>query len=223
MRWWALCLLVGVAAAEDDRFGKDVGNPALARKINEAIDKGVLYLKSIQRGDGCWGGPEDAKDHLRTNLDDSHIAGMTSLCLYALGASGVTKEDAAVSRGLTFLFAHRDWFGGGLGGATYANSCFVLALTRIDPVAYRTPMYEAADRLVSGQFSDGRWTYILEPMRSPAPARAADRNAWRKGSWGLLNIPDNSNTQFAVLALWAAQEMADTRSCAGRLPPWWRT
>jgi hypothetical protein len=208
MRRWALLLLAGAALAEDDRFAKDVGNPALARKINEAIDRGVAYLKSIQRPDGYWSGPEEAKDLLRTHANDATIGGMTALCLYALGASGVAKDDPAVQRGLTFLFGHRGWFQGGNTNATYANACLVLALTRIDPVAYRTPLYEAADRLVMGQLSDGMWTYILEPMRTGPPARAADRTAWRKGAWG-LNLHDNSNTQFAVLALWAAQEMAD--------------
>ncbi|MCK6458956.1 MAG: hypothetical protein L6Q95_03585 [Planctomycetes bacterium] len=207
MRWWALLVLCGVAAGEDDRFAKDVKNPALQKRINEAIDKGVAYLKSIQRPDGYWGGLEDPQHFLRWN-DHSQTAGMTALCLYALGASGVTKEDPAAQRALSFLFEHRDFFGGGLACATYANACLVLALTRIDPAAYRTPLHEAADRLVMGHLSDGMWTYTLEPMRTGAPARAEDRTAWRKGSTG-LNIPDNSNTQFAVLALWAAQEMAD--------------
>jgi hypothetical protein len=208
MRTCALLLLAGVVAGEDDRFAKDVKNPALQKKINDAIDRGVSYLKSIQRPDGYWGGLEDPQHFLRWN-DHSQTAGMTALCLYALGASGVTKEDPAAQRALSFLFEHRDFFGGGLSCATYANSLLVLALTRIDPVAYRTPLHEAADRLVMGHLSDGMWTYILEPTRTGAPVRAADRTAWRKGSTGLSSIPDNSNTQFAVLALWAAQEMAD--------------
>ncbi len=206
MRWWALLVLAGVVAGEDDRFAKDVKDPALRKRINEAIGKGVAYLKSIQRPDGYWGGQEDPQHFLRWS-DHSQTAGMTALCLYALGASGVTKDDAAVFRGLSFLFGHKDFLDGGLSSATYTNSLVVLALTRIDPVAYRTPLHEAADRLVMGQLSDGMWTYILGPARTGAPARAGDRTAWRKGASG-DNIPDNSNTQFAVLALWAAQEMA---------------
>jgi len=208
MRWWALLLLAGVVAAEDDRLAKDVGNPALQKKINDAIDKGVAYLESIQRPEGYWSGPERATDLLATNLDHSRVGGMTALCLYALGASGVAKDDPAVVRGLNFVFEHKDQFDPGFMSATYANSCLVLALTRIDPVAYRTPLYEAADRLVEGQLSDGTWTYVLGPIRIGNAARAADRTAWRKISTGNLP-PDNSNTQFAVLALWAAQEIAD--------------
>jgi hypothetical protein len=207
MRWWVLVLLLGVAAGDDDRAAKDIRNPALERKINEAIAKGVAYLKSIQRAEGYWSGPAEARDFLRSSLNDGYVGGMSALCLYALGASGVAKDDPVVEKGLNFLFEHRQWFGGGDQNATYANSALVLALTRIDPVAYRTPLYEAADRLVQGQMADGMWTYILEPIRTGAPARAGDRTAWRKGSTAGM-LPDNSNTQFSVLALWAAQEMA---------------
>lgn len=207
MRWWALLLLAGVLGAEDDRFAKDIGNPALQRKINEAIAKGVAYLKSIQQPGGYWSGPEDEKELLRTS-DHSQLAGMTALCLYALGASGVPKDDPAMMRGLGFVFENEKEFEPGVSCSTYANALLVLALTRADPVSYRTRLYAAADRLVEGQLSDGMWTYMLGPMRTGAPARAEDRTAWRKGGSG-LSIPDNSNTQFGVLALWAAQEMAD--------------
>ena len=36
-----------------------------------------------------------------------------------------------------------------------------------------------------------------------------DRAAWRKSGTGFYQIPDNSNTQFAVLALWAAYSLSD--------------
>jgi len=206
MRWWALLVLAGLVAAEDDRFAKDVPQP-LRGKINEAIDKGVAYLKSIQRPDGYWGGPEDPKSFLRWE-DQSQTAGMTALCLYALGASGCGAKDPAVEKALVFIHENPKFFAGGYSCATYTNALLVLALTRIDPALLRTPIHEAADRLVGGHLSDGMWTYILEPMRTGAPVRAEDRNAWRKGSTGISNIPDNSNTQLAVLALWAAQQMA---------------
>jgi hypothetical protein len=208
VRWWALLLFAGVLGAEDDRFAKDIKNPALQRKINEAIAKGVAYLKSIQRPGGYWSGPEDAKDLLRLG-DHTQVGGMTALCLYALGASGVPKDDPAMMRGLGFVFENEKEFEPGASCSTYANALLVLALTRADPISYRTPLHAAADRLVAGQQSDGMWTYILGPVRTGAPARAEDRTAWRKGGWGIFNIPDNSNTQFGVLALWAAQEMAD--------------
>jgi len=201
-----LLLLAGALRAEDDRFAKDVGNPALQRKINEAIDKGVAYLKSTQRSDGHWGSAPDPQLVDRQD-DNSYTAGMTAVCLYALGASGCVRKDPAVEKGLTFIYEHRRGFEGWTAAATYANAVLVLALTRIDPVAYRTMLHEAADRLVAGQLSNGMWTYVLASQRSGPPARAEDREAWRKSGGGPSGIPDNSNTQFAVLALWAAQEI----------------
>jgi len=206
MRWGALLLLAGLVVAEDDRPAIPVGDPLLQRQINAAIDRGVANLKAIQRPGGYWSGPEDERDLLKT-ADQSNVCGTTALCLYALAASGVPKEDPAIVRGLLFLRAHADAFEGANSCATYANALLVLALTRIDPRAYRRVIRETADRLVGGQQSDGMWTYTLGPKRTGAPARAPDRAVWRKqGSTAYL--PDNSNTQFAVLALWAAQVMA---------------
>ncbi|HEX5138708.1 MAG TPA: prenyltransferase/squalene oxidase repeat-containing protein [Planctomycetota bacterium] len=209
MRWWATLLLAGLVGAEDDRFAKDVPQP-LRGKINAAIDKGVEYLKSIQRPGGYWGGPEDPEGFLRWS-DQSQAAGMTALCLYALGASGCGAKDPAVEKGVNFVLEKKEFFAGDLSCATYANACLVLALTRIDPALFRTPLREAADRLLRGQLPGGMWTYSLEVRRTGAPARAEDRAAWRKSGSGLY-APDNSNTQFAVLALWAAQAMAEHRA-----------
>jgi len=196
MRWWALFVLAGVVAAEDDRSPKNVGDPALQKEIDEAIAKGVAHLKAIQEKDGRW---------TYHASEASNVAGITALCLYALGASGVSKDDPAMARGIDFVLEHQAWFGGGGPAATYANSLLVLALTRIDPAALRKPLQEAADRLLAGQLADGMWNYSVGGSRSGPMGGAGDRAAWRRAGGGQA---DNSNTQFAVLALWAAQEIA---------------
>jgi hypothetical protein len=204
MRWWALLLLAPALGAEDDRPAKDVKDPALSARINGAIDKGVAYLKSVQRADGYWGGLKDRPG----SGDLSHVGGLTALALYALSASGVPKDDPAIARGLAFVVDHKDAFGPGKSSMTYAASLLVLALTRIDPAEHRELIHETAGRLIEGQLSDGMWTYGPQQTVVPPPARGGDRAAWRKASTS-SSLADNSNTQFAVLALWAAQDMAE--------------
>ena len=130
-----LLLVAGALRADDDRSMKDVGDPALQKEIDQAIAKGVAYLKSIQQPTGQW---------TYQASEPSSTAGITALCLYALGASGVPKEDPAVKKGVEFIFDHEDWFGWSRPSATYANALLVLALTRIDPDAYWKQLQDAA-------------------------------------------------------------------------------
>jgi hypothetical protein len=96
------------------------------------------------------------------------------------------------------------------GAQTYSVSLLVLALTRIDPKGLRDLIHDYARMLHQGQHSSGDWTYSLGGPTGAPPRNgdAAARAAWRKGG-GIAGIPDNSNTQFAVLALWAAYSLAD--------------
>ena len=65
----------------------------------------------------------------------------------------------------------------------------MLALTRIDPKRQKKRIHALASRIAKAQRASGLWDYALgEP-----PAGVAGKG-------------DHSNTQFAVLALWAAQE-----------------
>ena len=116
------------------------GDAVLARQINDAIAKGVLYLKAVQRGDGSWG-----------DGDRVQSPGRTALALYALAASGVPKDDPAIARGLAFVDLRRGWYRESSEYATYSNALLVLALTRIDPVEFKGRIREAADRLVARQ------------------------------------------------------------------------
>ena len=73
--------------------------------------------------------------------------------------------------------------------ATYCVSLYALALTRIDADRHKAKIHDLARRLVRGQRDNGMWSYRL--------------NAHGRGGG------DNSNTQFAVVALWAAYSLAD--------------
>jgi hypothetical protein len=108
-------------------------------------------------------------------------AGITAICLYAMAASSVPADDPEISRGLSWVKHKATGYRSGSRYATYSASLLTLALARIDPVEHKQAIHRLAARIVAGQGSAGRWSYTL------------------KGGGG-----DLSNSQFAIMALWAA-------------------
>jgi len=195
VRPWVLSLLlVAFAAGEDDRPERRVDG-ALQLQINQAIQNGVVYLKKAQGKDGSW----------KYNADQSDATGgLTALALYALAASRVPAPDGSIRRGIKWTtdhkrpYDHRGQYG------TYSASLLVLALTRIDPRRHRKRIHLLADRLASAQRKSDMWTYGLgAPSTGKGRARGGKPRAAVRGGGG-----DNSNSQFAILALWAAQTLA---------------
>jgi hypothetical protein len=182
----ALLALVPAALAGDDRPERRV-DVELQGRINTAISKGIAYLKSIQQPDGSW-------PYARGGTDAT--AGLTALSLYALAASKVDASDETIRKGLRWADRNKASYPEG-SYATYSASLLVLALTRIDPERHRTRIHRLADAIVAGQLATDLWTYRLEVpgTKEREPARARVRG-------------DNSNSQFAVLALWAASALA---------------
>jgi hypothetical protein len=105
-------------------------------------------------------------------------AGSTGLVLFALAHSGVKPGDRTLDRGVRWLLAN-------LGRPdTYGASLAVMALATIDRELYRRQISSLARLIEHGQCKNGQWTYHLRGGRSSG---------------------DNSNTQFAALALWYAR------------------
>lgn len=186
--------------AQDDRPTRRVKDPALQAGINAAIEKGIAYLKTIQREDGSWvydaktrrGGPRDA------------TGGLTALVLYALAASGVPAGDVAIGAGLRWASKHEAPYRAGAAYGTYSASLLILALTRIDARRHKRRIVRLAERLVESQRDNDMWTYKLEEKRTSArEERPPGRGPRRPSAAG-----DNSNSQYAVLALWAAEALA---------------
>jgi hypothetical protein len=176
-------------------------------KINEAIARGVAHLKAAQAADGTW---SSQFQHSGDSKRFRPSGGLTACALYALSASGVPREDASMQRALEWIRTHPDAFAPGSGSATYATSILVLALTRIDAKGLKAMIHHHTASILKGMHSDGMWSYPLAPDRGQPPrGPGADRAAWRKSGTGFYQIPDNSNTQFAVLALWAAYSLSD--------------
>ncbi|MHC4547238.1 MAG: hypothetical protein ACYTEZ_00555 [Planctomycetota bacterium] len=186
-----LVLLLGpLAGADDDRPDRRA-DPKLQQRINQAIEEGVAHLQRVQRKDGSWP---------YTGTGEDGTGGLTALALYALAASRVPPRDPSIRRGLAWTEKHRSPYRRGATYGTYSASLLVLALTRIDPEPHRARIGRLAERLVRSQRTSDMWSYGLVGKSSAQDGRDRPRGPSTGG--------DNSNSQFAVLALWAAYALA---------------
>lgn len=112
----------------------------------------------------------------------SQIGGSTALCTMALLSSGRTANDASVKRALAYLEKLPN------AESTYNSSLMIMAFVQADARKYslkiqRLALELAARQMRGDEHDKGGWTYL-----GPAPGRA-----------------DNSNSQFAMLALHEAE------------------
>ncbi len=104
------------------------------------------------------------------------IVGQTALAVLALRSAGLPEDDPAISRGVEYLLDNAPPATHGV----YERSLVVMALHSVDPEAYRGQIEANASYVLRAQQESGGWSYS------------------RTGR------PDNSNSQFALLALHAA-------------------
>jgi hypothetical protein len=180
--------------------------------IQRAIDRGVNYLRRLQRGDGTW--------------SHSERAGATALAGLTLLECGILPDDPLIARAAeavrpaTVDLTH-----------TYSISTCILFLDRLGDRADRPLIESMAVRLLAGQNAQGGWTYTCPPI-SPEDSRrlynlirkrkdrsnrpgALDPDKLSREIQAQLRLidplrstnrfSDNSNTKFATLALWVAR------------------
>lgn len=170
--------------------------------VDSAIDRGVRWLLDEQRPDGSIG------------VGGSDDLGQTALAVLALLHAGVREgvgaEGARLARALSLI----DRNGPGREGerdrdpGTYTTSLLVLVLRARGRETDRPRMQRLIDLLSRTQAKNGQWSYHGEPG-----------DTGRGGP----EVGDNSNAQFAVLAVGAAAGEgltvpADTLS---RARSWW--
>jgi hypothetical protein len=150
----------------------------LQTRINAAIDKGVARLVALQRPDGSYGG-------------EFGSAGQTALALFTLLSSGAERTSPAVLTAARYL-SRLDVAQGTTQDVmadrppairmTYDHALLVLALLAHEPTDHRKAIQRSVEVLVREQKPSGQWAYTIS-MGGP------------------LDQGDNSNTQFALLAL----------------------
>ncbi len=176
--------------------------PVTPETIDEAIANAVGYLLEEQKPNGTWGNGDKALGH-------------TALAVFALLHAGVneaqrTPEAKRLRRAFKFL----DRNGPGREGkrdvdpGTYTTSLLLLVLRDRGREADRTRMQRLVDLLCRTQAKNGQWWYYGRPAKT--------------GKTG-PDTGDNSNTQFAVLALGAAvgEGLNVSKATLERAAKWW--
>jgi hypothetical protein len=177
--------------------GGPVAPPAPGREaIDRAIERGVAWVLGEQKPDGTWGSKGDALGH-------------TSLAVYALlhaglGGSGEGDAERRFARALKFV----DRTGPGrpdardLDPGTYTTSLLLLLLADRGREEDRPRLQRLVDLLARTQSRNGQWNYQ-----------------------GVRDVGDNSNTQFAVLAVGAAvgEGLEVPKKTLEAADAWWRS
>lgn len=147
----------------------------LKRQIEKAVDRGVAYLRRAQAKDGTWVHLQPANDGPQLEQN----VGATAMCGIAMLESGVDPDDSCVQRAASVVRSRANML-----TYTYAIAASIIFLDRISKGNDST-VAMLGKKLQTGQYRTGGWSYYC-------PARPA--------------VPeDNSNTQFAVLALWISR------------------
>ncbi len=118
------------------------------QRINEAIDKGVVYLRQTQKVDGTW-----ASGH---GVGHAAIGGLTLL------ECGVPANDFFVQRSAYYVRMNVLKL-----ASTYELSLAILFLDRLGDPRDRPTIQGMALRLLAGQNDCGGWSYschLLEPV-----------------------------------------------------------
>jgi hypothetical protein len=192
----------------------------LQEKINHAIDGGVTFLKRNQRKDGAW----------PFGRQQQYDGGSTALSGWALLEAGVPANDPAVEHAAAYIrrMAVTET-------KNYCISLYILFFDKLgDPED--VPLIESlALRLVQSQNAQGGWSYDSSEVPQAEQTRLSNLVANHRGGGKRPALPrtfnqldpaiqsqlgqrrgnggagsamggDNSNTQFAMVALWVARQ-----------------
>ena len=157
------------AGAQPADFGAPVDSGISAEQVNDAIDRGVAYLKRTQSQRGIW-------------FDlPGQSNGVTALCTLALLNAGVEPDDPAIQKALIELRREQRV-------KTYATALSTMVFCAAEPKKDMVHIRRNVAWLEKTQNREGEST----------------------GSWSYdsKNVPgDNSNAQFALLALHEAERV----------------
>jgi hypothetical protein len=117
------------------------------KQINQAIDRGVLYLRSTQLPNGTWMGI------------GKHTVGYTSLPALTMLECGVDRQDISIQAA-----ARAVRIGSARLGKTYELSLAILFLDKLGDPKDKKLIQALAMRLVAGQNYSGGWTYDCPVM-----------------------------------------------------------
>ena len=229
MRWipalLAVCLLGGPVAAEDaDRRARiDAAKRKAAeskadfdRRVNEAIDRGVAWLRSTQRKDGTFPGFSDDLKPRQYNIME---VGLNALVVLTLAHCGVGPKDEAIKKCLAWCRFH---YAGGKGSLNLKATGRLTIYTAATLMLALDALYKPEKKKDKGKLPHDRYGNPVPPKIKPCKYPSKVRKWLQQlvnfivnnqlspsGGWRYPGNPleapegdtDLSNVQYALLAL----------------------
>jgi hypothetical protein len=160
-------------------------------QIQLAVQAGIKFLKENQGGSGMWS--------YNRNEPEKDV-GCTALVGLALLVAGVPPEDRQVAFAANYVR-------GAAGTLTevYPVSLAIMFLDRNGNAGDSGLIRSLGAKLTAGMV-DGGWSYKCGGGQANAPNTPGIVGIGQQGPPAGGVIPDNSNTQFAILALWIARK-----------------
>lgn len=176
----ALLVPTTVARAQD----------VLDDRVSEAIENGLEYLRRQQSQAGHW-------DY---RLAHDHRLGMTALCGLALVENGVSRDEQAVRRAeevVRELAMTSD--------QSYDLSLAILFLSRLrgSGQGNEDPLIGRITRRLDAGNMEGAWSYRVPLEEMHDREQETGRTPSRGRPRFVGGATDHSNTQFALLGIWA--------------------
>ncbi len=205
------------ARAEVERAKLEAEKAAFGVKVNDAIARGIGWLKAQQQADGSYPG---FADRLKPREYNPLDVGVNALVMQTLAHGGVDAEDDAVKKCLRFCQFH---YAGGKGSWNLKGNGKVMVYTAATLVLALDALYRGVDAKAEAPRRDRYGA--LEPPKSvrckyPEWARKwivelveflvgcqTESGGWRYPGNPIASeegVTDLSNTQYALLALEAA-------------------
>jgi len=174
------------------------------KRVADAVDKGVRYLRKGQLASGSW-------------RDETYSMGNAALPGLVLLECGAKPDDPVVQKAAAHVRSNA-----GTLKLTYELSLAILLLDRLGEKADKQLIQTFGLRLIAAQTPTGGWDYncpLLSAMDSQELLTALDGKKGAPASLAHLSVlknpvtvekqdtprTDNSNTQFAIAALWVAR------------------
>ena len=189
-------LMVGFSTAAWGQAAEAAVPEVSRAQIEEAIDRGVQYLVSVQEADGHWAYTPGGKAE-----ELQYKVGTTALAVLALQHSGTKRADAqlAMKKGLSYIVQQTPE------PRTYSTGLIMQVLYGDNPTGYQALAAQYAWMVCMGQKREGpqagSWTYTLPILPANWATRSMTSISEQTGP------SDDSNSQFGILALVFAEKM----------------
>jgi hypothetical protein len=172
------CVIIVVSVIAQWAYSAQCPAAVTREEVERAIRDGVRYLKGLQHPNGSW---SDVENEAKT--------GTTSLITLALLTAGESPESQAIRKALEYLrgFGPKDLH------STYAVSLQTMVFAAAEPERDQLRIANNVSWLELAQIKPG------DPVYWPGSWTYSDSKRGRPG--------DNSNTQYALLGLFAASEV----------------